>query len=58
MRMVLKAIEAAAVVMALWIGSATAEESTAAKSRAIIEQQLDAFARDDAEAAYTRGHSG
>ncbi len=56
--MVLKAIEAAAVVMALWIGSATAEESTAAKSRAIIEQQLDAFARDDAEAAYTRGHSG
>ncbi len=52
MRMVLKAIEAAAVVMALWIGSATAEESTAAKSRAIIEQQLDAFARDDAEAAY------
>ena len=31
---------------------ASAQESTAARSQAIIERQFDAFARDDAEAAY------
>ena len=50
--MLMRAIEAAAVAAALWGGTASADESTAARSRAIIERQLDAFARNDAEAAY------
>ena len=52
MRVVTRTIEAIAVAMALWVTTASAEESTAARSRATIEQQFDAFARDDAEAAY------
>jgi hypothetical protein len=51
-RVVMRTIEALAVALALWVATASAEESTAARSRAIVEQQFDAFARDDAEAAY------
>ena len=49
---VMKMVGAAAVAMALWIGGASAEDLTAASSRAIVERQFDAFARDDASAAY------
>jgi ketosteroid isomerase-like protein len=49
---VMKMIGAAAVAMALWIATASAEELTAARSRAIVERQFEAFVRDDAEAAY------
>jgi hypothetical protein len=48
----LRTIEAVIVAAALWVTTASAQESIAARSRAIIEQQFDAFARDDAEAAY------
>jgi ketosteroid isomerase-like protein len=48
----MRTIEAVVVAFALWVATASAQESTAARSRAIIEQQFDAFARDDAEAAY------
>jgi Domain of unknown function (DUF4864) len=47
-----RTIEAVIVAAALWVATASAQESTAARSRAIIERQFDAFARDDAEAAY------
>jgi hypothetical protein len=49
---IVKMVGAGAVVMTLLIGNAFAEELTAASPRAIIERQLDAFERDDAEAAY------
>jgi hypothetical protein len=49
---VMKMLGAGAVAMTLLIGTASAEDLTAASSRAIIERQLDAFERDDAEAAY------
>ena len=52
MRTALKAIGAAIIASALSIGAASAEELTAAHSRAIVERQFDAFARDDAAAAY------
>jgi Domain of unknown function (DUF4864) len=52
MRLLMRAIEAIVLAAALWVATASAEESTAARSRAIIEQQFDAFTRDDAEAAY------
>ena len=45
-------IAAAAVAMALCVAVASAEDLTAASSRAIVERQLDAFQRDDGEAAY------
>ncbi len=48
----MRTIEAVIVAAALWVTAASAQELTAARSRAIIEQQFDAFARDDAEAAY------
>jgi Domain of unknown function (DUF4864) len=48
----MKAIQAAGVAAALWVATASAQELTAASSRAIVERQFDAFARDDAEAAY------
>jgi len=48
----MRTIEAVIVAAALWAATASAQESTAARSRAVIEQQFDAFARDDAEAAY------
>ena len=52
MRVVMRTIEALALAVAMSVGAASAEESTAARSRAIIEQQFDAFTRDDAEGAY------
>jgi hypothetical protein len=45
-------IAASAVGMAMWVAVASAEDLTAASSRAIVERQLDAFQRDDGEAAY------
>jgi hypothetical protein len=48
----MKMVGAAAVAMTLFIGTASAEDLTAASSRAIVERQFDAFERDDAEAAY------
>jgi hypothetical protein len=48
----MRIIEAVALVAALWTATASAEDSTATRSRAIVEQQFDAFARDDAEGAY------
>jgi hypothetical protein len=52
MRAVMKTIEAAALAAALWVSTASAQESTAVRSQAVIERQFEAFARDDAEAAY------
>jgi len=52
MRTVTKAIVALALATAMSGSIAAAQESTAARSQAIIERQFDAFARDDAEAAY------
>jgi hypothetical protein len=52
MRAAIKTIEAVLFTAALWVATASAEELTAARSRAIVERQFEAFARDDAEAAY------
>src|SRR5271165_5497561 len=52
MRAVIKTIEAVAFAAALWAVAASAEDLTANRSRAIVERQFEAFARDDAEAAY------
>jgi hypothetical protein len=49
---VMKIFGAAAVAMTLWIGTVSAEDLTAASSRAIVERQFDAFQHDDAAAAY------
>jgi hypothetical protein len=47
-----KIIAAAAVAVSIWVAAASAEDLTAASSRAIVERQFDAFQRDDGEAAY------
>jgi hypothetical protein len=52
MRAVIKTIAAVLLTAALWVATASAEELTAGRSRAIVEQQFEAFARGDAEAAY------
>lgn len=52
MGIMMKTIEAVALAATLWVATASAEESAAARSQAIIERQFEAFARDDAEAAY------
>src|SRR5271168_513932 len=52
MGIMMKTIEACIVAATLWVATASAEESNAARSQAIVERQFDAFARDDAEAAY------
>jgi ketosteroid isomerase-like protein len=52
MRALMRMIEALALAAALWAATASAQESTAARSRAIVERQFDAFARDDAQGAY------
>lgn len=49
---VMKMVGAVAIAMTLLIGTASAEDLTAARSHAIVERQFDAFARDDGEAAY------
>jgi hypothetical protein len=48
----MKMVGAATIATTLFIGTASAEDLTAASSRAIVERQFDAFARDDGEAAY------
>jgi hypothetical protein len=52
MRVAMRLIEVVVLAATVWVATASAEESTAARSRAIIERQFEAFARDDAEAAY------
>jgi hypothetical protein len=47
-----KTIGAIAVGMSMCVAVASAEDLTAASSRAIVERQFDAFERDDGEAAY------
>ncbi|HEY1862663.1 MAG TPA: DUF4864 domain-containing protein [Roseiarcus sp.] len=47
-----KTIGVIAFAISQWIAVAPAEELTAARSRAIVERQFDAFERDDGEAAY------
>jgi Domain of unknown function (DUF4864) len=47
-----KTIAAVAIALSQWAVFASAEDLTAARSRAIIERQFDAFERDDGEAAY------
>jgi hypothetical protein len=49
---VMKMVGAVAIAMTLLIGTASAEDLTAARSHGIVERQFDAFARDDGEAAY------
>ena len=49
---IIKMVGAAVIAMTLFIGTASAEDLTAASSRAIVERQFDAFQRDDGEAAY------
>jgi hypothetical protein len=48
----MKMVRAGAVAITLLTGAASAEDLTAASSRAIVERQFDAFERDDGEAAY------
>ncbi|MBV8794723.1 MAG: DUF4864 domain-containing protein, partial [Hyphomicrobiales bacterium] len=47
-----KTIAAVAIALSQWAAFASAEDLTAARSRAIVERQFDAFERDDGEAAY------
>jgi hypothetical protein len=49
---VVKMVGAAFVAIILFFGTASAEDLTATTSRALVERQLGAFERDDAEAAY------
>ena len=49
---IMKMVRAGAVAITLLTGAASAEDLTAASSRAIVERQFDAFERDDGEAAY------
>ena len=48
----MKMVSAGAVAITLLTGAASAEDLTAASSRAIVERQFDAFQRDDGQAAY------
>jgi ketosteroid isomerase-like protein len=48
----MRTIEAVVLAAALWAATASAHDSTAAGSRAIVERQFDAFTRDDAQGAY------
>jgi hypothetical protein len=47
-----KTIAAAAVAVSIWVSAASAQDLTAASSRALVERQFDAFQRDDGDAAY------
>jgi Domain of unknown function (DUF4864) len=49
---IMKMVRAGAVAIILLTGAASAEDLTAASSRAIVERQFDAFQRDDGQAAY------
>jgi hypothetical protein len=52
MGQIMKMVRAGSVAIALLTGAASAEDLTAASSRAIVERQFDAFQRDDGQAAY------
>jgi hypothetical protein len=52
MGQIMKMISAGAVAINLLTGAASAEDLTAASSRAIVERQFGAFQRDDGQAAY------
>ena len=52
MGQIMKMVRAGSVAIALLTGVASAEDLTAASSRAIVERQFDAFQRDDGQAAY------
>ena len=52
MGQIMKMLRAGAVTLILLTGAASAEDLTAASSRAIVERQFDAFQRDDGQAAY------
>ena len=49
---IMEMVRAGAVAITLLTGAASAEDLTAASSRAIVERQFDAFQRDDGQAAY------
>jgi hypothetical protein len=49
---IMKMVRAGAVAITLLTGAASAEDLTAASSRAIVERQFDAFEHDDGQAAY------
>ena len=49
---IMKMVRAGAVAIILLTGAVSAEDLTAASSRAIVERQFDAFQRDDGQAAY------
>ena len=52
MGQIMKMVRAGSVAITLLTGAASAEDLTAAGSRAIVERQFDAFQRDDGQAAY------
>lgn len=52
MGQIMKMVRAGAIAITLLTGAASAEDLTAASSRAIVERQFDAFQRDDGQAAY------
>src|ERR1700734_4223336 len=52
MGQIMRMVRAGAVAITLLTGAASAEDLTAANSRAIVERQFDAFQRDDGQAAY------
>lgn len=45
-------IGAVVVIMSQWIASGSAEDLAAARSHAIVQQQMEAFERDDGGSAY------
>ena len=49
---IIKMVRAGAIAVILLTGAASAEDLTAASSRAIVERQFEAFQRDDGQAAY------
>jgi Domain of unknown function (DUF4864) len=52
MGQITKMVRVGSVAITLLTGVASAEDLTAASSRAIVERQFDAFQRDDGQAAY------
>ena len=52
MGQIMKMVRAGSVAITLLTVAASAEDLTAASSRAIVERQFDAFQRDDGQAAY------
>jgi Domain of unknown function (DUF4864) len=52
MGQIMKMLRAGTLAITLLTGAASAEDLTAASSRAIVERQFDAFQRDDGQAAY------